>query len=301
MTRINILKDMIRLGMNFIPNNLMAYRLCASHTSWFIHAPPGFSSEPCEIDGLQALWLSHRTECESRVVLYLHGGGYVIGSNRTHLELACRISKAAKARTLMLEYRLAPEHPFPAALHDVVTVYKHLLDRGVKARHIVIAGDSAGGGLTMAALQFIRDLDLPTPAAAVCISPWLDLTCQLSSKSHRLPHDPVISPERIRFFARHYAGEHDPKLPGISPFFGDLHDLPPVLIQVGGDEILLSECKQFHRRARMQGVPLQLQVWPHMFHVWHFASRLLPQGGRAIHEIGGFIRSHTPLGATAAA
>lgn len=292
--RTAMLKSMIRMGMRFVPNHLQAYRLVAGQGHWFFPAPPNFRSEPFLLDGLPALWVSHKRECSSRVILYLHGGGYAMGSNRTHLQLACRITKAARAQTMLLEYRLAPENPYPAAVEDVVKAYRWLLEHGTKPHQVVIAGDSAGGGLTLASLLALRERNLPPPAGAVCLSPWLDLTCYYSSNSHRLHRDPLITPERICFFAKLYAGQHDAALPEISPLFGDFHDLPPVLVQVGGDEILLNESKELRRRARGR-MRLDLQVWPHMFHVWHFAARFLPQGQQAIEEIGRFVRECVPL------
>src|SRR5690606_6855863 len=222
--------------------------LVAGRGHWLFPELPNFRTEPFLLDGqLPAIWVSHKRECTSRVILYLHGGGYAIGSNRTHLQLARRIARAAQAQTMLVESLLA-----------------------------------------------LREQGLPSPAGAVCLSPWLDLTCYHSSNSPRLHRDPIITPSRICMFAKLYAGSHDAALPGISPLYGDLHDLPPVLVQVGGDEILLSESKQLRRRAkgRMQ---LELQVWPHMMHVWHFAARFLPQGDQAIREIGEFVRRVVPL------
>ncbi|RMF17024.1 MAG: alpha/beta hydrolase [Gammaproteobacteria bacterium] len=295
LNRTEWLKAMIRNGMRFIPNTLDAYRFCSSQSFWLVHP-----SRNVEVDRVrhvepQGVWVSHRKGCSSRVVLYLHGGGYVIGSTRTHLELAGRIARAARAQIYMPEYRLAPEHPFPAALNDAMDAYRYLLDEQVDPARIVIAGDSAGGGLALATLQAIRDAALPMPAAAVALSPWLDLSCSLCAHSSRRGHDPLITAARIRFFARQYAGGQDPAHPGMSPLHGHLQGLPPTLIQVGGDEILMEECQAYARRARLHGSAVTLDVWPHMFHVWHFASRILPEGGHALRDIGLFIRTHVPV------
>ncbi len=293
--RIEMLKSMIRLGMRFVPNHIHAYRLVSGRGHWLFPELPNFRTEPFLLDGqMPAIWVSHKRECTSRVILYLHGGGYAMGSNRTHLQLACRITRAAQAQTMMIEYRLAPENPYPAAVDDAVQAYRWLLNNGTKPHQIVIAGDSAGGGLTMATLFALRERGLPSPAGAVCLCPWLDLTCYHSSNSPRRHRDPIITPSRICMFAKLYAGTHDAALPGISPLFGDFHDLPPVLVQVGGDEILLNESKQLRRRAKGR-MDLELQVWPQMFHVWHFAARFLPQGDMAIQEIGEFVRRVVPL------
>lgn len=295
MARVEFLKDMIRMSMRFVPNQLLAYRLCASQGHWLIQAPPGFRVDECLADGMPGHWLSHPERCGPRVILYLHGGGYAIGSNRTHIELACRIAEAAEAQVFMLEYRLAPENPYPAALDDAVAAYRYLLRHGVRSDQIVIAGDSAGGGLSLATAMRLRDLGDPQPAAVVGLSPWLDLDCHLSSRSPRQPHDPLMTPERIRYFADRYAGIVDKRDPGISPFFGELSDLPPTLIQVGQDEILLCEAQAFRERALASGVSLELQVWPDMFHVWHFASRVLREGQQAIDEIGRFVQQWVPV------
>ncbi len=295
MTRVSLLKDMIRLSMWLVPNTLESYRFYAGQSKLLVHVPRGFFCEPGVLEGIPVHWISHREHCEPRVVIYLHGGGYVIGSNHTHMELACRIAKASRAQVMMLDYRLAPEHPFPAALDDALTAYRYLLGQNILPEQIMFAGDSAGGGLTLSVLQNIRDQDLPIPAGGVCLSPWLDLTCSLSSRSRRLHRDPLITPDRVRLFARHYSAAHDAKHPSISPYFGSLQGLPPVLMQVGGDEILLTECKHFHRRARQSKAPVTLEVWPHMFHVWHFAARVLPEGRQAIRDIGGFVKAHTRL------
>jgi epsilon-lactone hydrolase len=292
--RAEVLKSMIRIGMRFVPHRLDAYRFFVGQGHWLFPAPPNFRTEPFMLEGMPALWLSHKTECTSRVILYLHGGGYALGSNRTHLQLACGITRAAQAQTMMIEYRLAPENPYPAAVDDAVIAYRWLLDHGTKPHQIVIMGDSAGGGLTMATLMALRDQGLPSPAGAVCLSPWLDLTCEHASASARAHRDPFLTSERICFFSKLYAGEHDPKTPGVSPLYGDFHDLPPVLVQVGGDEILLNESKELRRMTKGKH-PIDVQIWPHMFHVWHFAARWLPQGKAAIREVGDFVRERVPL------
>lgn len=295
MTRISVLKNMIRLGMRFVPNQLGAYRFCAAQGRWLIQAPPGFQMTECLVDGMPGLWLGHVDKCQPRVVLYLHGGGYAIGSNRTHVELACRIAEAAEAQVFMLEYRLAPENPYPAALDDAVHAYRYLLANGVRAEQIVVAGDSAGGGLTFATVMRLKALGIALPAAVVGLSPWLDLSCSLSAVSPRQPHDPLMTHQRIRHFAELYSGRHAATEPGISPLFGDPEGLPPTLIQVGGDEILVCEARAFQELAQAAGVALELQEWPGMFHVWHFAARLLPEGARAIAAIGDFVRRSVPV------
>jgi len=295
MTRVTMIKNIIRLGIRFVPNDLIVYRFFSGSGRYFVRRPKNFQVDATRVGDIPVLWVNHRTHCSSRVILYLHGGGYAIGSNRTHLELAARIARAAKSQMLMVEYRLAPEHPYPAALNDAVAAYEYLLRERVSPEKIVIAGDSAGGGLTVALLQYLRDRGMPTPAGAVCLSPWLDLSCSISSLSKTIKQDPLVSPSRIRYFAKHYAGNSDRTQPGLSPLFGELDNLPPMLIQVGGDEILLPECKLFTRRANKLGSSVELQVWPGMFHVWQFAASILPEGRQAIKKIGLFIRDVSPV------
>ncbi len=295
MNRAELIKQVIRLGMKIIPNKLSAYRFCSNSGHYLVRPPKHFQIDVARVGEVQVAWLNHRTHCSSRVILYLHGGGYAIGSNYTHLELAARIGRAAKAQVAMAEYRLAPEHPYPAALEDAYAVYDYLLQQRIDPSRIVIAGDSAGGGLTVALLQYIKKQKRPMPAGAVCLSPWLDLSCSISTLSKELSQDPLISPERIKYFARHYAGNADRTQPGLSPFFGDLSGLPPILIQVGEDEILLAECRLFTKRANQRGSAVELEVWPGMFHVWQFAARFLPEARTAINKIGLFVRRIAPV------
>jgi len=208
---------------------------------------------------------------DDAAVLYLHGGGYVIGSSRSHRHLAAAIGDAAKTRVLLPNYRLAPEHPFPAAVEDAVEAYRWLLDRMLIApERIVIAGDSAGGGLTVATLLALRDAYLPLPAAGVCISPWVDLTCSGSTYVTRADADPIVTREGVAAMATAYLGSADAKDPLASPLFADLQGLPPLLIHVGDDEVLLDDSVQLAERARKAGVDATLDVWPKMVHVWHW-------------------------------
>lgn len=289
------LKELIRLGISMVPNELSAYRFCSRQGHRLARVPSGFDLTPCLTQGMPGLWIHHPPTCKSRVILYLHGGGYVIGSNRTHLDLACRLARAAEAQVFMLEYRLAPEHPYPAALEDAVLAYQHLLGHGVRPDQVVIAGDSAGGGLTVATLMALRDRKLPLPAAGVCLSPWLDLSCSLSSQSRRQVCDPLLTPSRIRKFADYYAQGEEKSRPGISPFFGDPKGLPPLMLQVGRDEILLEEIEQFAANVRLHGGFVDLDIWHGMFHVWQMTASLLPDGARAITRLGEFIQREVPV------
>jgi len=249
--------------------------------------------EPVRAGGVPAEWISVAETSGERVVLYLHGGGYVVGSLKTHRELASRIARAAKARTLLIDYRLAPEHPHPAALDDSVAAYRWLLSKGIAPAHIVIGGDSAGGGLTVATLVALRDAGEPLPAAAVCLSPWVDLAGTGESMKTRAEIDPLVTSEGIRWMARLYAGKADLQTPLISPLYAGLHKLPPILVQVGTAEILLDDATRLAERAKATGVDVVLEPWEDMIHVWHYFASLLPEGQQAIDRIGEYILQHT--------
>jgi len=238
-----------------------------------------------------AEWLATPGVRDDAAVLYLHGGGYVIGSPRSHRHLAAAIGAAAKTRVLLPDYRLAPEHPFPAAVDDAVAAYRWLLARDIAPGRIVIAGDSAGGGLTVATLLALREARLPQPAAGVCISPWVDLTCSGGSYATRAAADPIVKSESIVAMAGVYLGGADAKTPLASPLFADLHGLPPLLIHVGDDEVLLDDSVQLAERARKAGVDATLDVWPKMVHVWHWFFPMLDEGHAAIDRIGEFVRA----------
>lgn len=237
-----------------------------------------------------AEWLRPPGAVAGRVVLYLHGGGYVIGSPRSHRHLAAAIATAGQASALLLDYRLAPEHPYPAAVDDATAAYRWLLDQGIVPGRIVIAGDSAGGGLTVATLLALRDARLPRPAGGVCISPWVDLTCGGASYRTKAEADPIVNEAAVGEMARAYLGAMPPRTPLASPLFADLRSLPPLLVQVGSDEVLLDDAVQLADRAKAAGVDATLEVWDRMIHVWHWFLPMLDEAQDAIDDIGRFIR-----------
>ena len=249
--------------------------------------------EPIEIGRIRAEWIVAPGAADDRVILYLHGGGYVMGSINTHRAMIARISRAAKARVLALDYRLAPEHPFPAALDDATAAYRWLIAQGYKPNKITISGDSAGGGLTFATLLSLRDSKAPMPAAAVPISPWTDLAATGESLRTRAKADPMVGNSGLVPMAKHYAGTHDLKHPLVSPLYAELHDLPPLLIHVGDAEILLDDSTRIAERAKAAGVDVTLEVWPEMVHVWHVFAKLLPEAQQAIDRIGEFVLERT--------
>jgi epsilon-lactone hydrolase len=238
-----------------------------------------------------AEWLRPPGVRADAAVLYLHGGGYVIGSPRSHRHLAAAIARAAGTRALMLDYRLAPEHPFPAALDDAVAAYEWVLSHGIAPERIVVAGDSAGGGLTMAVLLALRERGLPRPAGGVCISPWVDLTGSGASYTTRAAADPIVTREGIEEMAKAYVGAGDRKAPLISPLFADLRGLPPLLVHVGTDEVLLDDARGLAERARAAGVDVTLEEWPAMVHVWHWFLPMLDEAQAAVARIGTFVRA----------
>lgn len=230
---------------------------------------------------------------QATTVLYLHGGGYVIGSPATHRTLAYNLAAASAARILLIDYRLAPEHPFPAPVDDAVSAYTWLLEQGNRAEQIAIAGDSAGGGLTIAALVEIRDRGLPLPAAAVSISPWVDLECAGESMISKADVDPMVQRDGILWFAAHYLNSAAPKSPLASPLYAELGGLPPTLVQVGTAETLLDDAVRLTAALEKAGVAVTYREWPDMIHVWHLFAPMLSEGREAIVEAGAFIRQLT--------
>jgi epsilon-lactone hydrolase len=242
--------------------------------------------------GQPAEWLAPAGSRADAALLYLHGGGYVIGSPRSHRHLAEAIARAAGIGCLLPDYRLAPEHPFPAAVNDAVAAYRWLVEqRRIAADRIAIGGDSAGGGLAVAALVAIRDKGLPLPAAGICISPWTDLTCSAPSYQAKAATDPLVIHPRIMAMASDYLGSTDPRTPLASPLFADLRGLPPLLIHVGSEEVLLDDATGLGDRARAAGVPVTVEVWEQMIHVWHWFLPWLDEAQSAVDKIGGFLRS----------
>lgn len=223
-------------------------------------------------------------------LLYLHGGGYVAGSARGYRGLAANLGRAAGVETYAIDYRLAPEHPFPAAVDDASTAYRALIEQGIDHGRIVIAGDSAGGGLTVSTLLKLRDEGVQLPAAAVVFSPWADLACDSATMEGKSAEDPALTPEGLREMAGLYAPGGDRTHPLASPVNADLAGLPPLLIQVGSAEILLADAEKLAERASLAGTSVQLEVWPGMVHVWQAFAFMLPEGRAALDQAGGFLR-----------
>jgi len=227
-----------------------------------------------------------------RQILYLHGGAYRAGAPSNYRHFTWRIAAATQAAVLIIDYRLAPEHPFPAALDDAVSAYRWLLASGGEAPNIVVMGDSAGGGLALAALLKSRDDGLPLPAACVVLSPWTDLALTGDSLRRNADADPMLNAVDLPRLADDYLAGANPRLPYASPLYGDLTGLPPVLIHVGTDEILLDDAVRLHERLRLAGSKAELEIWSRMPHVWHLFSPAIPEAQHAIDAIGSFVRRH---------
>jgi acetyl esterase/lipase len=251
--------------------------------------PPDVRVEPGTVGGVPGERVTPPDAVGGRTVLYLHGGGFVFGSPATHRELVARICRASGAAAWVPEYRLAPENPFPAGIEDCVAAYRGLLEEGTPPHHIVIAGDSAGGGLTMATLLSLRDAGVPLPAAAVCLSPWVDLAITGSSVDARAELDPWIPKEGLRLMANHYLAGGNPRHPLASPILANLSGLPPLLVQVGTSEVLYDDSDRLAARAQASGVDVTFEPWDEMIHVWQFFP-MLPEAQEAVNRIGRFIR-----------
>jgi len=249
--------------------------------------------EAVDVGGIPGEWISTPESVEERVVYYLHGGGYVICSIDTHRPMIARIARAAGARALAINYRLAPENPFPAAVEDATAAYRWLVSTGVEPAKVVIAGDSAGGGLAVAAMVALRDAGEPLPAAGVCISPWVDMEGTGESMVTKADVDPIVRPEGMPQMAKAYLGDADPRTPLASPIYANLTGLPPLLIQVGTAETLLDDATRLAERAKSAGVEVVLEPWEDMIHVWHAFAEMLPEGQEAIERIGEFVRRST--------
>lgn len=249
------------------------------------------ASRPVATDLWHGEWIAARQARADRVVLYLHGGGYVSGSPRTHRALMGHLSRHTRAPVLALDYRLAPEHTYPAALEDAWAAYWWLLKEDMPANRVVVAGDSAGGGLTLALLLALRDAGAPLPAAAVCFSPWVDLALTGGSL-HKNKSTDFINMEVLRATAAMYLGGHDPYDPLVSPLYGNLRGLPPLLIQVGSAELLYDDGRRLAHYARRAGVDVQFDVYGGMVHVFQFMYLIEPKSRQAVHAAAHFVRKH---------
>ena len=256
----------------------------------FTKIPASVQIRDAGIDGISAQWIEQSDTSNQGVLLYLHGGAYCLGSVRIHSDLIARLVCATKSRVLALDYRLAPEYPYPAALNDVLQAYRWLIAQGNDPSNIVIAGDSAGGGLAIAAILALREVKENLPGAAICISPWVDFTLSGKSMRNRASDDPLLTSEALAIYTKAYFGGKNVDLKSMSPLFENLHGLPPLLIQVGSDEILLDDAVRLAENARSYGVEVTLQIYDGLFHVFHMVS-VLPETRDALQQISDFLQT----------
>jgi len=245
------------------------------------------------VGGVAGEWHEAQLGSKETVVLYLHGGGYVLGSPTSHAGMASMMADLAQARVFVLAYRLAPETPFPGALEDAISAYKALLEKGEKPEKIVIAGDSAGGGLAVALMVALKEEGIPLPAAGVCLSPWADLSFSGDSMQANAKADSILCRESLVWLGGQYLADLAANDPRVSPIFADLTGLPPLLIQVGSDEVLLDDAVRLNKVAKKAGVDSTLEIWNGQVHVWPLMSKLIPEARQALQGIGTFIKTHT--------
>src|SRR5262245_3453306 len=290
--------ELLRLGLRWskrrapLEPDIPALRARLERVKYIVPNPPrGTRARRVDAGGVKAVEVSTPNSRSDRMILYLHGGAYSYGAPSHYRDLIWRIADAAGARVLCIDYRLAPEHPFPAAVDDAVAAYRWLLAVGAAPRRLAIMGDSAGGGLVFCTLLRLRDEGVALPAAAVALSPWTDLALTGPSLKSNAAADPFLKAEQAPSLARYYLAGVDPRHPYASPLYGDPIGLPPTLIQVGSDEILRDDAVRMADKLRAAGCRVELEVWPRMPHVWQMFARIIPESRRAVERIGSFIRA----------
>jgi monoterpene epsilon-lactone hydrolase len=288
---INGLRDRHKASANNAPKTVEERRATFVPGDRLYPVPDDVVVTAVTAGGVAAHWLAAPGADAGRVLLFLHGGGYELGSLRSDGELAARLGGASGMRVLFPEYRLAPEHPFPAAIDDVVAAWHWLrADQGLSANSIAVAGDSAGGGLSVALLVATRDAGEALPAVAVLMSPTVDLTSSGASMTERVDQDPISTPAMLRQFASDYLARADPKTPLASPLFASLSGLPPLLVQVGSADLLLSDSERLARAATEAGVEVTLEVGEGLPHVYQLLLGT-PEAAEATEQIGKFLRA----------
>lgn len=286
------LKKSVRPDVSVENGGLTHSRKSMERWGTWTPATRGVKVSSCNIEGLYCEEHIPEQLAHDGLLIYMHGGGFCIGSPRSHRNLVSRIASAAGMRTLAMDYRKAPEHPFPAALNDVIRIYEHALSQGVSPEKIGFAGDSAGGNLVLSSLLKLKIDQRPIPAAACCLSPWTDLTLSGATLQTRRHLDLILDDALLQQFSQHYIAGHSRQEATVSPLFGDLAGLPPLLVQVGAHEVLLDDARRLVENAHAAGVNAQLEIWDEMQHVWHYTSFFLKDGQRAISHIGEFFRQH---------
>jgi monoterpene epsilon-lactone hydrolase len=256
------------------------------------------SCERVSAGGVDGEWIAGSDAHHDKAILYFHGGGFRLGSVSSHRELIARIAEASGCRVLAINYRLAPEHRFPAPLEDAIAAYGWMIDQGLSPENIAFAGDSAGGNLVLAAMLGLRERGAPLPAAAVLMSPWTDLAVTGESYVSRADADPIHQRPMILALAKNYLGnDGDPRDPMASPLYADLTGLPPLLIQVGDRETVLDDSVMFADKARAAGIDVELQIWDGMIHVFQMFASELAEARQAIDSIAKFLKRHLQMNA----
>lgn len=254
--------------------------------------PMGLKIERAEVDGLPVAWIRPTGADRHKALLFLHGGGYVTGSVASHLMMCIPMAQMLKMNILVPEYRLAPEHPFPAALEDALKAYRWLLAQGCQPADIVLSGDSAGGGLSLATVLALRNAGEPLPAAVICMSPWADLTNSSQTHITKAKSESVLRTDVLNEWALFYTDQANLTNPLVSPVYADYHGFPPLLIQVGSEEILLDDARIVADKARADGVDVTLRIWDGMWHVWPALGDMIPENKVTFEEVGEFVRNH---------
>jgi phosphinothricin tripeptide acetyl hydrolase len=289
--QLKIVIDMLRQAPAVDGADVLTMRTNMEAAVAAVPRPERVAITPVLANGVPAEWTVADGARDDVAIVYLHGGGYVMGSLNTHRGLCARLSRVARGRVLSVDYRLGPEHPHPAAVEDAVAAVRFVRESGVAPGRTAVAGDSAGGGLTLATLVALRDAGDPTPAAGLCISPWTDLVLTGDSIATKAEQDPMVRAADLQRMADAYLAGRDAKTPLASPLYADLTGLPPLLLQVGSAEILLDDAVRIAARARAAGVAAELRVWPDMIHVWHAFADLLPEGSEAVDEMAAFLET----------
>ena len=287
--QLKIVVDMLRNAPAVAGADVLTMRKNMEAITAAVPVPEGVAFTRVDANGVPAEWTIASAARDDVAIVYLHGGGYAMGSLNTHRGLCARLSHAARARVLSVDYRLGPEHPHPAAVEDAVAAVRFVRGSGFAPRRTAVAGDSAGGGLTLATLVALRDAGDPAPAAGLCISPWTDLAFTGDTLESKAAEDPMVRTADLRLMADAYLAGRDAKTPLASPLYADLKGLPPLLVQVGSAEILLDDAVRVAERALEAGVEVDLRVWQDMFHVWHAFAQILPEGQQAVEEMAAFL------------
>jgi acetyl esterase/lipase len=286
------LDELLRSGPLDLGGNVKEQRLIFEEMMGAVPVPADVAVSPGSLGGIPVVNIDVDGAEAEHVILYFHGGAYAVGTAASSVGLASDLGRRARARLVSVDYRLAPEHPYPAALEDAVAVYRGLIASGRSPSAIAIAGESAGAGLVAATLVTLMRAGLPLPSAALMMSPWVDLTLSGDSMSEKCELDPALTPEGLKRRVGDYVGAGDPADGLLSPIFADLTGLPPLLVQVGSHEILLDDATRLAARAAAADVAVTLQVTPEVPHVFQAFASMLDEAGAALTEAGAFLRLH---------